>query len=124
MLIIDVSEAKAQLSALIDKALVGEVVITAKTGKRVVKLIRYRRREKRRRPGALKGKIKSATTTKTGDIGQDPGRGRGHALLVIADLFRRATQRYCRRFWNTKFINLSNEKCQNREKTKCRIPHL
>jgi prevent-host-death family protein len=41
MLIINVSEAKAQLAALIDQALAGEEVIIGKAGKPVVKLIRY-----------------------------------------------------------------------------------
>ena len=60
MLITNISEAKAQLSALIKKALAGEEVIIGKAGKPVVKLIRYQRSEERRRPGALKGKIKIA----------------------------------------------------------------
>ena len=60
MYITNISEAKAQLSALIERALAGEEVIIGKAGKPVVKLIRYQRSEKQRRPGALKGKIKIA----------------------------------------------------------------
>ena len=60
MLITSISEAKAQLSALIEKAMAGEEVIIGKAGKPVVKLVRYQRSEERRRPGALKGKIKIA----------------------------------------------------------------
>jgi prevent-host-death family protein len=60
MHITNVSEAKAQLSALIEKALSGEEVIIGKAGKPVVKLVPYRRSEESRRPGALKGKIKIA----------------------------------------------------------------
>lgn len=56
----NISEAKAQLSALIEKVLSGEEVIIGKAGKPVVKLVRYERSEKPRRPGALKGKIKIA----------------------------------------------------------------
>lgn len=60
MLITNISEAKAQLSALIEKALAGEEVIIGKAGKPVVKLVKYTRSDERRRPGALKGKIKIA----------------------------------------------------------------
>ena len=57
MYVTNISEAKAQLSALIEKVLAGEEVIIGKAGKPVAKLIRYDRREKPRRPGSLKGKI-------------------------------------------------------------------
>jgi antitoxin (DNA-binding transcriptional repressor) of toxin-antitoxin stability system len=40
--------------------LAGEEVVISKAGKPVVKLVRYQRSEERRRPGALKGKIKIA----------------------------------------------------------------
>ena len=60
MHVTNVSEAKAQLSALIEKVLAGEEVIIGKAGKPVVKLVRYQRNEEKRRPGALKGKIKIA----------------------------------------------------------------
>ena len=60
MLIINISEAKAQLSALIEKALAGEEVIIGKAGKPVVKLVRYQRSEQQRQPVGLKGKIKIA----------------------------------------------------------------
>ena len=60
MHVTNVSEAKAQLSALIEKVLAGEEVIIGKAGKPVVKLVRYQRSEEKRRPGALKGKIKIA----------------------------------------------------------------
>jgi prevent-host-death family protein len=51
------SEAKAQLSALIEKVLVGEEVIIGKSGKPVAKLVRYQRSEEQRQPEALKRKI-------------------------------------------------------------------
>ena len=60
MPITNVSEAKAQLSALIEKAMAGEEEIIGKAGKPVVKLVQYQRSEEQRRPGALKGKIKIA----------------------------------------------------------------
>jgi prevent-host-death family protein len=60
MHITNISEAKAQLSALIERALAGEEVIIGKAGKPVAKLVRYQRSEEQRRPGALKGQIKIA----------------------------------------------------------------
>jgi len=60
MKITNISEAKAQLSALIEKVLAGEDVIIGKAGKPVAKLIRYEHNRQTRQPGALKGKIKIA----------------------------------------------------------------
>ena len=60
MHITNISEAKAQLSALIERVLAGEEVVIGKAGKPVAKLVRYQRSEEQRRPGALKGKIKIA----------------------------------------------------------------
>ena len=60
MQIANISEAKAQLSALIEKVIVGEEVIIGKAGKPVARLIRYERYRQARQPGALKGKIKIA----------------------------------------------------------------
>jgi prevent-host-death family protein len=60
MQITNISEAKAHLSALIEKVLAGEDVIIGKAGKPVAKLIRYEHYRQPRHPGALKGKIKIA----------------------------------------------------------------
>jgi len=60
MQIANISEAKAQLSALIEKVIAGEEVIIGKAGKPVARLIRYERYRQARQPGALKGKIKIA----------------------------------------------------------------
>jgi prevent-host-death family protein len=60
MHITNISEAKAQLSALIEKVLAGKEVIIGKAGKPVAKLVRYQRSEEQRRSGALKGQIKIA----------------------------------------------------------------
>lgn len=57
MLIANISEAKAQLSALIEKVLAGEEVIIGKAGKPVARIIKYENGRQPRRPGALKGKI-------------------------------------------------------------------
>ena len=60
MLITNISEAKAQLSALVEKVMAGQEVVIGKAGKPVAKLVRYKQSEEPRRPGALKGKIKIA----------------------------------------------------------------
>ena len=57
MLITNISEAKAQLSALIEKVVSGQEVIIGKAGKPVAKLVRYERSDNKRHPGALRGKI-------------------------------------------------------------------
>ena len=58
MLITNISEAKARLSALIEKVISGQEVIIGKAGKPVARLVRYELSEEPRQPGALKGKIK------------------------------------------------------------------
>ena len=55
--IIDIREAKAQLSALIERVLRGEEVIIGKAGKPVARLVKYEPTEAVRRPGALAGRI-------------------------------------------------------------------
>ncbi len=60
MHITNISEAKAQLSALIERVLAGNEVIIGKAGKPVAKLVPYERSEETRYPGALRGKIKIA----------------------------------------------------------------
>jgi len=61
MHITNISEAKAQLSALVEKVLAGQEVIIGKAGKPVAMLVQYNRRESVRKPGILKGKIKIAS---------------------------------------------------------------
>lgn len=58
MQIINIHQAKTNLSKLIEKALVGEDVIIAKAGKPVAKLTAYKEPLKPRKLGLLKGKIK------------------------------------------------------------------
>ena len=60
MQITNISEAKAQLSALIEKVIAGEDIIIGKAGKPVARLVRYERNRQVRKPGALKGKIEIA----------------------------------------------------------------
>lgn len=56
--ITNISEAKAQLSALIEQVLAGREVVIGKAGKPVAKLVPYDRSTIPRRPGALRGKIR------------------------------------------------------------------
>jgi len=58
MLITNISEAKAQLSALVEKVMAGQEVVIGKAGKPVAKLVRYEQSEKPRRPGALRARAK------------------------------------------------------------------
>jgi prevent-host-death family protein len=60
MHIANISEAKAQLSALIEKVMAGEEVIIGKAGKPVARIVKYESRRQPRKPGILKGKIKIA----------------------------------------------------------------
>jgi prevent-host-death family protein len=53
----DISEAKAELSALIEAVSKGEEVLIGKAGVPVAKLVRYTGRATKRMPGALTGKI-------------------------------------------------------------------
>ena len=53
----NISEAKAQLSALIEAVQAGEEVIIGKAGRPVARLVRYQGAKAPRRPGALKGLI-------------------------------------------------------------------
>jgi prevent-host-death family protein len=57
MQIINIHQAKTNLSRLIEKTLSGEDVIIAKAGKPVAKLVAYKEKAKPRKFGLLKGKI-------------------------------------------------------------------
>ena len=57
MYITNISDAKAQLSALIEEVIAGKEVIIGKAGKPVAKIIPYDRSEEPRKPGAMKGQI-------------------------------------------------------------------
>ncbi|MBI2327133.1 type II toxin-antitoxin system Phd/YefM family antitoxin [Candidatus Curtissbacteria bacterium] len=57
MQIINIHQAKTNLSRLIEKTLRGEEVIIAKAGKPVAKLVKYDKPPKPRKLGLLKGKI-------------------------------------------------------------------
>lgn len=53
----NISEAKAQLSALVEKAIAGEEVIVSRAGKPVARLIPYQTPARARKPGSMKGEI-------------------------------------------------------------------
>ena len=57
MQITNITEAKAQLSALIEKVAHGEEVIIGKAGKPVARLVPFERLSRPREPGALRGRI-------------------------------------------------------------------
>ena len=60
MVVNTITEAKAHLSALIEKVISGEEVIIKKAGKPVAVLNKYEGHSVARVPGAYKGKIKIA----------------------------------------------------------------
>jgi prevent-host-death family protein len=57
MLVRNISEAKAELSALVEAVLNGSEVIIAKAGKPVARLIAYHGAAHPRVPGSMKGEI-------------------------------------------------------------------
>lgn len=57
MQIMNIHQAKTNLSQLIEKALQGEDVVIAKAGKPVIRLVAYTQKLQLRKPGLLKGKI-------------------------------------------------------------------
>ena len=57
MHITNISQAKAQLSALIEQVLAGKEVVIGKAGRPVARLVPYVPGKVARRPGAMKGKI-------------------------------------------------------------------
>ena len=57
---VNMHEAKCQLSKLGKLALEGEEIVIAKAGKPYLHLLPYTERKAKRRPGALKGKIRMA----------------------------------------------------------------
>lgn len=58
MILKNISEAKAELSALIEAVSKGEEVLIGKAGVPVARLVRYTGATAPRQPGALKGQIK------------------------------------------------------------------
>jgi prevent-host-death family protein len=58
MLIWNISEAKAQLSRLIELVQTGAEVLIGKAGKPVARLVPYAHSEQPCRPGALRGRIR------------------------------------------------------------------
>ena len=57
MTVINVHEAKTQLSRLLERVEKGEEIVIGRAGKPVARLSAYRTERKPRKPGSLKGKI-------------------------------------------------------------------
>lgn len=57
MIVTNVSEAKAQLSALLERVRNGEEVILGKAGRPIAKLVPYTGQTEPRQPGVLRGEI-------------------------------------------------------------------
>lgn len=57
MQIVNVYEAKTQLSRLIDRAATGEEIVIARAGKPIARLVAYREDERPREPGYWRGKV-------------------------------------------------------------------
>jgi prevent-host-death family protein len=60
MVVRNISEAKAELSALIEEVQKGHEVVIAKAGKPVAKLVAYRGLSRPRKPGSMAGQIEIA----------------------------------------------------------------
>lgn len=60
MIVTTITEAKTQLSKLIERVLAGEEVVIGKAGKPMAKLVPYDFKNRVAKPGALKGEIKIA----------------------------------------------------------------
>jgi prevent-host-death family protein len=57
MLIVNMHEAKSQLSALVEAALRGEEIVIARAGKPVARLVPYQATTEPRRPGGWEDKV-------------------------------------------------------------------
>jgi prevent-host-death family protein len=57
---VNLADAKARLSALVDRAATGEEIVIAKDHRPVAKLVPLRPSAARRRPGSAKGQIRVA----------------------------------------------------------------
>lgn len=57
MVVRNISQAKAELSALIEQVIQGNEIILAKAGKPVARLIAYRGPARPRKPGSMAGEI-------------------------------------------------------------------
>ncbi len=60
MMINSITEAKAQLSALVDRVAKGETIIIGRAGRAIARLVPYVDVPSARTPGALRGKIRIA----------------------------------------------------------------
>jgi prevent-host-death family protein len=56
-MLVNMHEAKTQLSRLVARAAAGEDIVIAKAGHPVARLVPYEERKEPRKPGSMKGKI-------------------------------------------------------------------
>ena len=56
-MLVNIHEAKTQLSKLVERAAGGEEIIIAKAGRPMARLVPYVERRQPRKPGRLKGKL-------------------------------------------------------------------
>jgi prevent-host-death family protein len=56
-MLVNMHEAKTQLSRLVERAANGEDIVIGKAGRPVARLVPYEERKEPRRPGSMKGKI-------------------------------------------------------------------
>lgn len=61
MTTVNIHEAKTHLSKLVEEVMHGKIIIIAKAGKPAAKLVPITSSKPKRKPGALKGKIKIAS---------------------------------------------------------------
>jgi prevent-host-death family protein len=66
-MIVNMHEAKTQLSKLVDLSTKGEEIIIAKSGKAVAVLTPYEPKKNKRKPGRLKGKVFDMSQFDEGD---------------------------------------------------------
>ena len=64
---INIQDAKAQLSRMVDAAMLGEEVIIAKAGKPIARLARLEQITKKRQPGRLAGRLQIKEDFATAD---------------------------------------------------------
>ena len=59
-MLLNLYEAKTELSSLVDRAAAGEEIIIAKAGRPLAKLVPLGRSDQRRKPGGWQGKVRIA----------------------------------------------------------------
>lgn len=74
MVVVNMHEAKTQLSRLVERTAAGEEVVIAKAGKPVAKLVPYSQRNEPRKLGSLRGRIWMAPDWDSDRVNEEIGR--------------------------------------------------